>query len=198
MFKFSTIFSLLTFLLIGTGLFSIQAQNWKLDPNAPVKVGITGTSTLHDWTVTCSSVENVPASLNFEAPGTIEGFGFKVLVDSMDGGRGSSMNAKIYEAFESSSNPYVSFQQSQPATVEKAESGYTITSMGTLSMAGTEKPVTVKCTGSIENGVLTISGNNQISMSDYGMTPPSAMFGQIKTNNKVTVNFEFRYITSDE
>ena len=177
----------------------VKAQNWKLDPKTPVKVGITGTSTLHDWTVTCSSVENVPASLNFEAPGTIEEFGFKVLVDSMDGGRGSSMNTKIYEAFQSSANPYVEFQQNQPATLEKAEAGtYAITSKGTLSMAGSEKPVTVKCTGSIENGLLTISGTNEILMSEYGMTPPSAMFGQIKTNDKVIVNFEFRYITSDE
>jgi hypothetical protein len=184
--------------LIGTGFLSTQAQNWKLDPDSAVLVDITGTSTLHDWKVTCPGVQDAPQQISFnpDEPGQIAEFGFKVPVDSMDGGRGASMNTKTYNAFQSSQNPFVQYQQNQPATITKtAESGvFTITSMGTLSMAGVDKSVTVKCTGTIKNETLVITGSKDLKISDYGMVPPSAMFGQIKTHDDVTVNYEFRYI----
>ena len=184
--------------LAGTGFLSTQAQDWKLDPESPVLVEITGTSTLHDWKVTSPGTQEVPTQLSFnlEDQNQIIEFGFKVPVDSMDGGRGSSMNTKIFDAFQSSKHPFVHYQQNQPATLtETSEQGvFAITSVGILSMAGVDKPITVACTGNIKNGTLIIAGNKDLKISDFGMVPPSAMFGQIKTNDNVVVNFEFRYI----
>ncbi len=106
------------------------------------------------------------------------------------------MNTKIFDAFQSSKYPFIQYQQNQTATLtETSEKGvFTITSIGTLSMAGTEKSITIECTGTIENSTLIITGSKDIKMSDYGMVPPTAMFGQIKTNDNVMVNFEFRYL----
>jgi polyisoprenoid-binding protein YceI len=188
--------------LVITGFLSAQAQaqDWILDTDSSIVVEITGTSTLHDWKVTCAGVQEVPTQLSFDFKNQnqnqIKEFGFKVPVDSMDGGRGSSMNTKIFDAFQSSQNPFVQYKQNQPATISETseQNVFTITSIGTLSMAGTDKPVTIECTGTIENDNLAITGSKDLKISDYGMVPPSAMFGQIKTNDNVVVSFKFHYI----
>jgi len=199
MLKSKLFYCLMLICLAGTGYLSAQTQNWKLDPDSGfVVVNITGTSTLSDWKVTNAGIVGIPAQLSFDPKdqNQIVEFEFKVPVDSMDGGRGTSMNTKIFEAFQSSKNPFVHYQQNQPATLtETSEPGvFTIISTGTLSMAGMDKPLTVKCTGTIKNDTLVIAGSKDLKFSEYEMVPPSAMFGQIKTNDNVVISFEIRYL----
>lgn len=194
---FSIIRHFLCVLVIWAFTAQVQGQQWQLDSENPPVVTVTGTSTLHDWTVACAEVQEVPAQLALDPgnPGQITEFGFKVPVAAMDGGRGSSMNDKIFEAFKSAEHPFVSFQQTAPASYTKAQSGqFTITSTGTLTMAGASKSVEIECTGKVENGKLIISGSKSLKMSDFNMAPPTAMFGQIKTNDDVVVNYQFQYL----
>lgn len=56
-------------------------------------------------------------------------------------------------------------------------------------MAGVANDVEV--TGSlemIENRII-INGSKNLLMSDYGMDPPTAMAGALKTGDEVTINF---------
>ena len=176
----------------------LQAQQWQLDQATPPEVTITGTSTLHDWTVTCAEVKDVPNQLTVDPSnaGEIADFGFKVPVTGMDGGRGSSMNEKINNAFQSSEHPVVEYKQTAPAKVSQANAAgeFTIQSTGTLFMAGASKPVQINCTGVTKDDKLVITGNQELKMSEFGMTPPSAMFGQIKTNDNIVVNYKFQYL----
>lgn len=183
-------------LLLGFAL-SVNGQTWQLDSENPPQVSITGTSTLHDWTVTCAEVQQVPQQITLDAGsgGKIDEFGFQVPISGMDGGRGSTMNEKIKKAFQADANPVVAYQQTAPASYTKpdASGNVTITSTGTLTMAGVSKPVEITCKGAIKDGVLTISGSHPLKITDFGMVPPSAMFGQIKTDDDVAVNYEFQY-----
>jgi len=193
----SNIRRILCVLVFLPTMASVQGQQWQLDSeNAPV-VTVTGTSTLHNWTVTCAEVQDVPGQLTLDPgnSGHIAEFGFKVPVQGMDGGRGSSMNDKIFEAFNSSEHPMVTYQQTAPASFTRSQSGeLIITSTGTLTMAGVDKSVEIECTGTVQDGKLTITGSKELKMSDFNMTPPSAMFGQIQTNDDVVVSYEFQYL----
>lgn len=173
-----------------------QVQTWQLDKDFAPQITITGTSTLHDWEVTCSGVDGVPQTLVFDKsnPG-IDNFGFKVPVGSMDGGRGASMNDKIYAAFKSSQNPYIVYQQTQRATIISGNepASYSLSSQGVISLAGQKKDITVTGTAQLENDFLIFKGSHGLKMRDFEMEPPTAMFGQIKTNDDVVVHFEIRY-----
>ena len=174
------------------------SQQWQLDSSTSPSVEVTGTSTLTDWTVTCADVQEVPNELTFDPnnPGQIQDFSFKVPVEGMDGGRGASMNDKILEAFKVTDHPYIQYQQTLPASINGSEEAntYSINSTGTLTMAGVSKSVTVECSAKVDGDKLIVSGFKSINMSDYDMTPPSAMFGQIKTGDEVVVNYEFQYV----
>ena len=170
-------------------------QNWHLDASLPLEVSVTGTSTLHDWKATCSGTTGVPEILNITGKNTIDEFEFKIPVDSMDGGRGATMNNKIRTAFKSAENPFISYRQTEPAVLSKTpeDGSFDFTSKGVLSLAGKDKPVTVLGKGTIKNGLITITVDKELKMTDFEIEPPSAMFGQIKTHDDVVVHFVFHY-----
>lgn len=172
-----------------------QTQNWQLDDGSPPEISVTGTSTLHDWKVTSAGITEVPETLSITDGKAIEGFGFKIPVDSLDGGRGATMNTKIQTAFKSSENPFINYTQTAPAVLSKAPGSgdFDITSKGILSLAGKETPITVLVKGTFKDGLITLKGSKELKITDFEMEPPSAMFGQIKTHDDIVVHFEFQY-----
>ena len=65
-------------------------------------------------------------------------------------------------------------------------------------MAGKEKDISVDVELDEQAGKLIFKGSKKLKMSDFEMTPPSAMFGQIQTHDDITVHFEFRYLAATE
>ncbi len=183
------------FLLIcSVCCFAATAQsNYSID-TIP-SISITGTSTLHDWTVQAGAVADYPTSLSLELVdgAAIDSFSFSVPVANLDGGRGPSMNAKIQKAFVMEANPTINYQQFGAASIQEATTGMTITSAGTLTMAGVSKDIEVVLAVSESEGALSLKGSKDLKMTDFEMTPPSAMFGQIQTADEITVHFEFVY-----
>jgi hypothetical protein len=45
-------------------------------------------------------------------------------------------------------------------------------------------------TGVAENGTVTLKGTKLLKMTDYGVKPPSLMFGTMKVADAVTVSFD--------
>lgn len=41
----------------------------------------------------------------------------------------------------------------------------------------------------IENGVAIVSGTNRINMSDFGINPPTALFGLVKVRDEIEIEF---------
>ena len=177
-------------------VYSQQSYNYPID-SLP-SISISGTSTLHGWTVTAGEVTDFPSNLtlSLEETQTIDSFSFSVAVMSLDGGRGASMNGKIQTALQATTSPTITYSQSQPAALVKQADQWTLSSTGTLTMAGKEKAITVDVQLEEQDGTLVFKGSKDLKMSDFEMTPPSAMFGQIQTHDAITVHFEFRYLVS--
>ncbi len=175
-------------------------QNYTYPTDSLPSISITGTSTLHGWTVTAGEVTDFPTSLTFslEESQTIDSFSFAVAVMSLDGGRGASMNGKIQGALQATTSPRIVYTQTQPATLVKQEEQWILNSTGTLAMAGKEKDISVAVELEEQNGSLIFKGRKDLKMSDFEMTPPSAMFGQIQTNDAITVHFRFGYLVANE
>lgn len=185
-------------LLLATGAVQSQNQSFQIDPEKPVAITVDGGSTLHDWTVTCQKVVDHPSQLNLtlKEGGAIESFGFSVEVKGMESGRGSIMNNKTYDALKAEEHPYIKYTQNSPAKISKVgpDGAFSLVSKGLLQMAGVQKEVSVQVNGQLKDGVLVFSGSHPMKMSDFQIEQPSAMFGQIKTKDEITINFEFRYL----
>ena len=64
-----------------------------------------------------------------------------------------------------------------------------------LTIAGVTKEVTIVCIVSVEPGKVTLSGKHGITMSDYGVVPPKAMFGTLQVQQDVFINFSLLFLS---
>jgi polyisoprenoid-binding protein YceI len=63
---------------------------------------------------------------------------------------------------------------------------------GKLTIAGVTRDVTMQISGTRDSGgMYFLTGQLPIRMSDYGIKPPTAMMGTIKTGNDVKVTFRW-------
>ncbi len=171
------------------------AQSYNLAADSSKQITVTGTSTLHGWTVTAKEVQDIPTTLVITEQNTIDSFSFGVVVNSMDGGRGASMNKKITGALQAAEHPIITFQQSEPAAISEIDSdgNFTLTSKGMLKMVGLEKAIEIIVNGKKTDNGLILKGSKPLTFSQFDIEPPSAMFGQIVCGDDIAVNFEFKY-----
>lgn len=163
--------------------FGFSQENYVLSPESVLTVD--GSSTLHDWTVTANTFtgtmkvnENVLQEISFE-----------VDVASIISTRGKTMDKKTHNALKKEEHPKVLFSAANVAFSE----GDSQSISGKLNVAGVEKEVVF--TTSIKNtGNLQIKGSYKITLQDYNMEPPTAMFGSIVVGDDVTVNFDLIFV----
>jgi len=157
------------------------------------RVTLAGTSNIHDYTATTSTVRLTSARLvqpvadanGLVAPGAVEGFEVAVpaatLVSDKDG-----LNKNMHKALRADKHPNIVFRL---ARIEAAAGG-ALKAVGTLQIAGQTKEMAFDLTTERQASSLKISGRTNLLMTDFGIAPPKAMLGMLKTDPKVTVTFE--------
>jgi polyisoprenoid-binding protein YceI len=112
----------------------------------------------------------------------------RVKVTDIKSTKGKMMDNKTYDAFNYEKNPFITFKLTTQK-VNEAES--TIDVKGDLTMAGVTKTIDMTISYKLlAGGDLQIVGSQILSMTDFGMEPPTAMMGTIKVGKEVTVKFE--------
>lgn len=176
---------LFTVLLTLMITFPALSQTYLLD-NENSSVMIKGTSTVHDWE-SVSEKNSGTAVLQIEDNKltAIESLSFVVKVDGIKSGK-RTMDKKTYSAFGEKNNPEISFSF-QELTMISEDS---VSAKGTLSMAGESRPVEMIVAWLVKDAqTIVFSGIHSISMPEYKMDPPTAVFGTIKTGEDVRVEF---------
>jgi len=143
---------------------------------------IDGTSTLHDWSVTANTMEGTVS----EDSNNISEIGLSVLVKDILSDRAAAMDNKMHAALKKEEHPNVQFTMGGANAAVDGKQDL----KGTLTIAGVAKEVTVPTNIKKEDGKLQISGEQKIVLEDYGMEPPTAMFGSIVVGDEVTVKFD--------
>ncbi len=184
-------FSLLISLWLTAG-----AQS-PLTPHAgTATVSVSGTSTLHDWTMTTPS-GSVSVSLALgpqQLPTAVQGVTVTVAVSSLKSGK-SAMDKNAYGALKAEANPSIRFEQQGEATGPAADGTWSVP--GALTVAGQRRAVVLSARVSRDpSGALIWTGRLPMQMTDYGVKPPVLMMGTLKTGNAVTVDFTARLSTA--
>lgn len=172
----------------------ISAQNYVLASEPAEVLSITGSSTLHEWTVQAGEVNNLPQLMNInDNKIDLEAVDISIPVNTLDGGRGATMNNKIQKALLATEHPSVIFQLKEEQIINLSNSDSSSIT-GELMIAGASVPVDLDLTISSDGEQITLTGNEPMKMSDFGIEPPSAMFGQIQTKDEISVTFTLNYV----
>lgn len=142
---------------------------------------ILGTSSLHDWEMDVNE---------FDVAGTISNEAVNKLVvsvtsKSMKSGK-SIMDNKAYDAVEEEEYPLIYFKADKLAIANN-----TISGKGELSIAGETKAIDFSASISEDTEeIMQIKGEVPIKMTDFNISPPTAMFGTLKTGDDVVIRYD--------
>ena len=176
---------------------NIQAQN----KYSLVAFGVTidGTSNLHSWdekveTVSGKGIINWSSDKSF----TLQSFNIVMQVNSIKSDEGSTMNNKTYKALKSDQFPTITFSLTQPVVpITSNADPYSVVAKGNLTIAGVTKTVDIQLKISMPGkGTMQFEGAQTIKMTDYGVTPPVALFGALVTGGEITIRFKTDFLVT--
>jgi len=184
----------LTALLTVAG--SLHAQSVRLAVGPESKLWIEGGSNLHDWSCKASSIEAaIEVDESFVKTTTVGSTSLKrvqvkVPVRNLKCGNGK-MDNNLYKALKADDAPEISYILATFDVVPGAEKdSFTVKAVGALTVAGTEKTVNMDVTAArLPDGGVRAEGALALLMTDFGVKPPTALLGTLRTDNKITVKF---------
>ncbi|HEX2780254.1 MAG TPA: YceI family protein [Gemmatimonadaceae bacterium] len=160
------------------------------------RLWVDGTSTVRAFS--CSTTK-FTAKIETEAPQSVAALmlGQKavrtVVADFPSEGldcRNGTMNEHMRKALKAKDNPTIQFKlASYDVSTENGRIKGQL--RGTLLMGGVEKPVVIDAAGTkTAEGQLRVTGTTKLRMTEWGLKPPTLMFGTMKVNENVQVGFD--------
>jgi polyisoprenoid-binding protein YceI len=187
--------ALVALLILAPALAAFRAASNTLTLQPESRLWVDGTSNVRSFSCAATSLDvQVAASDDavsrvLAGEKAVTGVDVTVRADSLDCKNGK-MNGHMRKALKAEEHPDIRFHLATYDLV-KDSLGVAVTLSGTLTLGGTEKPITVAATARPDSGgALRVAGTYVLKMKDYGLKPPSLMLGAFKVNNEVTVNFD--------
>jgi polyisoprenoid-binding protein YceI len=101
------------------------------------------------------------------------------------------MDDNLYKALKADDAPQISYILGSFDVQPGADDSYTLKTVGSLTIAGTQKTVNMDVTTKrLADGSLRAEGELPLLMTDFGVKPPTALLGTLRTSNEVKVKFE--------
>jgi polyisoprenoid-binding protein YceI len=160
-------------------------------------VTINGTSNLRDWKENVGRVTGeMTAVLNPDSSIDLTSISIKMAVLSIKSDMGRVMDNKTYEALKATAYPEILFTLSTPLKLSQVSDGQQpVPVKGNLFLAGISRPVVMQVTTlAVDQGKWRLEGSEKIRMTDYGVKPPSALFGTMKAAPDITIYFKTNFI----
>jgi polyisoprenoid-binding protein YceI len=162
---------------------------------------IEGTSNLHDWSCTTSAiVADVRTQIDEGTiPAAVDFVSIEIPVDRIRC-KNDKMDENLARALRAESHPRIVFRTTGSRMLPAPNATGRISGplRGDLTVAGVTKTIDVPVQAVANpDGSLRITGSKPFLMTQFGIEPPTAMLGMIKTGNRITVRFELVASTAD-
>ena len=179
-----------TIAILLTALFTFTVQAQQQLQLIDVSLEIDGTSNIHDWTSVAETVTINGTYSQTEGKMTIPTLRVKIPVESIKSSKGRIMDNKTYDALQSEQHPAITFTLKELSEINAAS----VKAVGTLTIAGKAKTISLTADRQLDGkGVLTFSGKKALKMTDFGIDPPTALLGTLKTGDDVTISYRLRF-----
>ena len=177
----------------------VGAQGTARVPVSPEsKLWIDGTSNLHSWSCKATTLDAAveldaatAAQVAVAPPKALKKVEVKIPVKSIKCDHGG-MDGNLYKALKADDASQISYIMATfEAAPGEAKDSFTLHTVGSLTIAGKENNISMDVTATrMPDGTVKATGVVPIKMTDYGIKPPTAIFGRLKTGNDVKVKFE--------
>lgn len=156
---------------------------------------IEGGSNLHEWSCKTSQIDaavtidgNYDKATGATIGSMLKAVDVKVPVKSIKCGKGA-MDNNLYKALKADDKSTISYIMGSFSVVpgSTAES-FTVKAPGKLVIAGAQRDVTIEVQAQrLADGRIRAIGRVPLRMTDFGITPPTALMGTMRVKNDIVV-----------
>jgi polyisoprenoid-binding protein YceI len=191
-------FSALMAVATTAGAQSASAIRLRLDPGS--EVTIEGTSSLHAFHCKTNKINAyVDVDPGYTKDLTkiarpIVSVKINIVVRTLSCGNGQ-MDKNMYGTLKADENPIIKYTLSGYDILDGSASptAFAAKTTGTLMISGQEKNIAMKINAErLSDGKATAQGEQDVLMTDFGIKPPSFMFGRLKVGNEIKVKFSLK------
>ncbi|MCX6307422.1 MAG: YceI family protein [Bacteroidia bacterium] len=183
---FSSISRFFAVSLVLTTCFALNAQVLKINPKS-FSMTILGTTNVHDFK---SNVTQAKGEAIVNANKELQSLVVEIPVFAIKSGE-KLMDTKTYDTFDAVNNPNITFRLIEVNSLNVEGNLVNVTVTGNLTMAGVTRKISIKSTGSATKaGVYEFKGSVALKMTDFKMSPPTAMLGLMKVGDAITLKYD--------
>lgn len=186
----------ITLLFMLSPLVTVAQTTYQLSQSAISSVKVTGTSNVHDWSITSKQFEST-GIFNFNARGEmtdVTALKFTLAAKSLKSGK-STMDDRTYKTLSETAFPKITYQLTFATVTMVQAKRYSIQTTGILTIAGKTQSFSMKVMALVNaDGSISCHGSEKLMLTDYGIEPPSFMLGPMKVGNNLVIRFEFEYV----
>ncbi|MBC7554141.1 MAG: YceI family protein [Taibaiella sp.] len=178
-------------LMIAFLFVCADTPNKKYVISANTAATIMGTSNLHNWKETVGLISG-EGMVEWNADGSfnLNAMSIKMGVYSIKSTEGRIMNNNTYKALNADNHPDITLVLAAPIRSVPA-GAHKVTAKVNLSIAGVTKLVDISAVSATQGkGVIIFEGSKAIRMTDFGIRPPVALLGALKTGDEITIQFK--------
>jgi hypothetical protein len=190
-------------LLGSVVLFAIYVAGAAAGAQAPLaidtaRITISGNSNIHAYTASTSTVRVTRGQLasplegpdvwaSALKPGGVEAFEIAIPAATLTSPR-EGLDKNMHKALQVKEHPDITFRLLRLEPRSGAPGA--LRGIGVLKIVGVEREIALDITTESKSSTLSVQGQVQLLMTDFGIKPPTAMLGMLKTDPKVTVSIE--------
>ena len=180
------------------GAQSASAIRLRLDPAS--ELTIEGTSSLHAFHCKTNKIlAYVDVDPGYTKDLTkvarpIVSVKVNIVVRTLTCGNGQ-MDKNMYSTLDADKNPLIKYTMANYDIIDgtKSPAAFVANTTGTLTISGQEKVINMKINAErLSDGTATAQAEQALLMSDFGIKPPSFMFGSLKVGDEIKVKFNLK------
>ena len=106
------------------------------------------------------------------------------------------LDKKMAEALKAQENPNIFFKLSSYETYKTIpeKNTFLVLIYGLLTVAGQQRAIDVEAEIEPTKEMIYVRGKKELLMTDFGIKPPTAMMGMLKTKPRVVIHFELKLV----
>ncbi|MBB3187493.1 YceI family protein [Microbacter margulisiae] len=148
---------------------------------------VLGTSTLHNWHMNASNIISTAKVVNNTQ---IVSSLFKVEVNSLKSSEGTMMDNIAHKSLKMKNYPEIIFSIQSAKVNSTNKTGFEGTVTGNLMIAGVTRAVAIPVNVTyLVNNMIKVAGSIPLTMTEFGIKPPTAMLGMVKSGDQIRVAF---------
>lgn len=187
-------------LLLAAALLAATERARFIPANAS-SITITGVSTVHEWTMSGTAIDGsidiapeiaaAPASAEAwksDKPALVS---VKIPVARITSPH-DRMNRIMLDAMKAKSYPEVRYDLFEARALKGSSDAFVVKTRGRLTVAGVTRDIEMDVAAAKSGeSRYVLTGEAPLKMTDFGITPPTAMMGAIRAADQVRVSFRW-------